>query len=81
MDINQILKEINNPRLKSALSKASQSKEGNELIKSLKSADKTQIMGLLKNINADKVPTEDIIKQLENNPDIINKVNSILKGK
>ena len=80
MDINQIINEINNPRMKEALKNATKNKEGQELMKSLKSADKTQLMGLLKRINTDKVPTGDIISQLENNPDIIKKLNSILQG-
>ena len=80
MDINQVINEINNPRLKEALKNATNSKDGQELMKSLKSSDKTQLMGLLNKINADKVPTNDIIRQLENNPDIIKKLNSVLKG-
>ena len=81
MDINQLMNEINNPRLKNALQNATKNEEGQQLMKSLKSADKAQLIGLMNKINTNKVPTEEIIRQLETNPDIIKKINNMLNRK
>lgn len=79
MEFNQILKEVNNPRLRASIQQLSNTPQGRQLVQKLQGVDQAQINKFVKSINSNSIPTEAIIKQIENNPNIIRQINNMLK--
>ncbi len=79
MNIDEMLSKLNDPRLKKAIGDLKNSPKGQQLIKSLDSADKAKLEGYIKNINSSSISSEILLKQIKSNPQIIDKLNSLLK--
>lgn len=80
MDINSFLSGIDKESIKQ-LGNVINTPMGQELMKKLKGADKSQIMRQLSSMGEGDLPREELIRQLTKNPDLIKKLNDYLDRK
>lgn len=81
MDINEFVKGINDPRLKDAIGRLGNTPEGQKILNGLSPADKQNLMNKLGGLNANGITADMLLHQINNNPDILNKIGNILNKK
>ena len=79
MNINDFANNVNDPRLKDAIRKIGNSPDGQKFLNSITQQDKENLLRQLKGVSANGITAEMLIKQLNNNPNIINQLNNIIK--
>ncbi len=78
MDINEFVKGINDPRLMSAVKRLGATPEGQRLLNSITEQDRQRLLKQLGGLSANGITNELLLQQLNNNPDILNKLSSFL---
>ena len=78
MDINEFVKGINDPRLISAVKRLGATAEGQRLLSSITEQDRQRLLTQLGGLSANGVTKEMLLQQLNNNPNILNKLSSFL---
>ncbi len=78
MDINSFLGKINKDSIKQ-LGSIVNTPAGQELLKKLKNIDKNELMQRLSSMSEANMPREELLKQLANDPQLINKLNDFLE--
>lgn len=81
MDINEFARGFNDPKLKEAVMKLGKSPDGQKLLKNLTPADKQNLLNQIGKLNAQGVSTDMLLKQINNNPNILNQLNSLINKK
>lgn len=81
MDINEFAKGFNDPKLKQAIMKLGNSPDGQKLLKNLTETDKQNLLNQIGKLNAKGVSTDMLLRQLNNNPNLLNQLNSLIKKK
>ncbi len=79
MNINDFVKGINNPKLLDAVRRLGNSSEGKKILNSLSPEDKKKLIEKIGDMNSNGISQDMLLNQLNNNPDILNKINSVLK--
>ncbi len=80
MDINELVRGLNDPKLKDAVSKLGNSPEGQKILRGMTQADKQNLMNQLGKMNAKGISNEMLLKQL-NNPNVLKQLNSFINKK
>ena len=78
MNIDEMISKLNDPRLKKAINELSQSPKGKEVLKKLDKLDKSKLEGYVKSINSSNISTEILLKQIQSNPGLLDKLNQLL---
>ncbi len=78
MNIDEMISKLNDPRLKKAINDLSQSPKGKEVLKKLDKLDKSKLEGYVKSINSSNISTEILLKQIQSNPGLLDKLNQLL---
>lgn len=78
MDINEFVRGINDPRLINAVKRLGSTPEGKRLLNGITEQDRQRLLRQLGGLNASGVSTDMLLRQINNNPDIINKLSSFL---
>jgi len=78
MNIDEMISKLNDPRLKKAITDLSQSPKGKEVLKKLDKIDKSKLEGYIKSVNSSNVSSEILLKQIQGNPQLLDKLNQLL---
>ena len=78
MNIDEMISKLNDPRLKKAITDLSQSPTGKEVLKKLDKIDKSKLEGYIKSVNSSNVSSEILLKQIQGNPQLLDKLNQLL---
>ena len=78
MNVEEIASKFNDPRLKKAIGDLAQSSKGQQVLKKLDSVDKKKLENMAQNINGNKISTEMLLQQIKSNPQVLDKLNSII---
>lgn len=81
MDINEFVKGLNDPRLKESIRKLGSTPEGQKILGSITPQDRQNLLKQLGNLNASGITNEMLIRQINNNPNILNQLNNIINKK
>lgn len=81
MNINEFANSVNDPRLKNAIRRIGNSPEGQNLLKNLTDKDKQNLLNQIGKINTSGITAELLLRQLNNNPNIINQLQNMLGKK
>lgn len=81
MDINEFVKGLNDPRLKESIRKLGSTTEGQKILGSITPQDRQNLLKQLGNLNASGITNEMLIRQINNNPNILNQLNNIINKK
>lgn len=81
MDINEFAKGLNDPRIKEAVMRLGNSPKGREFLNGLTQADKNELIRKIGKLNSNGITSEMLLRQLNNNPNILNQLNSMLNKK
>lgn len=81
MNINEFVNSVNDPRLKNAVRKIGNSPEGQNLLKNLTDKDRQNLLNQIGKINASGITADLLLRQLNNNPNIINQLQNMLGKK
>ena len=80
MDINELVKGLNDPKFKESITKLGNTPEGQKLLKNLTPQDKQNLMDRLGKLNANGISNEMIAKYLSK-PDVLKQLNNVLNNK
>lgn len=78
MNVEEIASKFNDPRLKKAIGDLAQSPKGQQVLKKLDTVDKRKLESMAQNINGNKISTEMLLQQIKSNPQVLDKLNSII---
>lgn len=81
MDINEFARGFNDPKLKEAVMRLGNSPDGQKLLKNLTPTDKQNLLNQIGKLNSQGVSTDMILRQINNNPNILNQLNSLINKK
>ena len=85
MNINEMINNIDSAKLRQSMENLMNDPHSKELVEKLKNVDKNQLQSYISSINSGKISTEAILRQIQNNPNIIKQLNDVLskqsKGK
>lgn len=81
MNINELVQGLDNPKLRDAVMRLGNTPEGQKLLHSLTPGDKEQLLRQLGGLNANGVTTDMLLRKLNNDPDILNKLSQLVSKK
>ena len=81
MNINEFVNSVNDPRLKNAIRRIGNSPEGQNLLKNLSEKDKQRLINQIGKLNTNGITADLLLRQLNNNPNIINRLSNMLGKK
>lgn len=81
MDINEFVRGVNDPRLKEAVKRLGNTPEGKKILQNITPQDKQRLLNQLGSLSSSGITTEILLRQLNNNPDILSQISKILNSK
>ena len=78
MNFDELVGQLNDPRLKKSVRSLADSRKGKELLKKLDKIDKRKLEQYVKSINGNSISSEMLLRQINNNPQLLDKLNSLL---
>ena len=78
MNIDEMISKLNDPRLKKAIQDLSKSPKGKDVLKKLDKIDKSKLEGYIKNVNNSNISAEMLLKQINGNPQLLDKLSQLL---
>lgn len=81
MDVNEFVKGLNDPRLKESIRRLGNTPEGQKILSSITPQDKQNLLRQLGSLNASGITNDMLIRQINNNPNILNQLNNIINKK
>lgn len=78
MNFDELVGQLNDPRLKKSIRNLADSPKGRELLKKLDKVDKSKLEQYVNSINKNSISSEMLLKQINNNPQLLDKLNSLL---
>lgn len=78
MDINEFVRGINDPRLINAIKRLGSTPDGQRLLNGITEQDRQRLLRQLGSLNAGGITTDALLRQINSNPNILNKLSSFL---
>lgn len=78
MNVDELANQLNDPRLRKSIRNLADSPKGREVMQKLDKLDKRKLEEYVRNINNNNISTEMILQQINNNPQLLDKLNRLL---
>ena len=78
MNVDELANQLNDPRLRKSIRNLADSPKGRDILKKLDKLDKRKLEEYVRNINNNNISTEMILHQINNNPQLLDKLNRLL---
>ena len=78
MNINDMLSNIDNAKLRQSMERLMSDPKSKELVEKLKTVDKSKLQSYISSINSSAISTEAVLHQIKNNPNIVKQLSNLL---